>query len=243
MSDAAAAPCGRSFSTSFRVIAASMPCVTTASLRGTGGTGGRKSAPDRTRAVRWRRFSSQRRPRASESLALEQSRQPSRSGYRHRLAVRARGFAAWRKPDSRCVPEYWWSQATFPSRVSAMRTLVESAEIRDRMGMSAYQRIAKIADPNVDAVKLENIVQRVMASDLRQPACRRGVARAPGPQAESTRNRRDASSFSRSADEQSLPEHRASEERKSCPMIGTSERKEDPSDEGDERPDGTGRAD
>jgi hypothetical protein len=54
--------------------------------------------------------------------------------------------------------------------------------------MSAYQRIAKIADPNVDPVKLENIVQRVMASDLRQPACRRGVARAPGPQAESTRS-------------------------------------------------------
>jgi hypothetical protein len=57
-----------------------------------------------------------------------------------------------------------------PSRVSAMRTLVEYAEIRHRMGMSAYQRIAKIVDPNVDAVKLENIVQHVMASDLRQPA-------------------------------------------------------------------------
>jgi glycosyltransferase involved in cell wall biosynthesis len=54
--------------------------------------------------------------------------------------------------------------------VSAMRTLVESAELRHRMGLAAYQRIAKVADPSAYAVKLENIVQHVMASDVPQPA-------------------------------------------------------------------------
>jgi hypothetical protein len=49
-----------------------------------------------------------------------------------------------------------------------MRTLVESAELRHRMGMAAYQRIAKVADPNAYAAKLENIVQHVMAPDGRQ---------------------------------------------------------------------------
>lgn len=57
-----------------------------------------------------------------------------------------------------------------PALVSAMRTLVESAELRHRMGLAAYQRIAKAADPSAYAVKLENIVQHVMASDVRQPA-------------------------------------------------------------------------
>jgi glycosyltransferase involved in cell wall biosynthesis len=57
-----------------------------------------------------------------------------------------------------------------PSLVSAMRTLVESAELRHRMGTAAYQRIARVADPSGYAAKLENIVQHVMASDVRQPA-------------------------------------------------------------------------
>ena len=60
--------------------------------------------------------------------------------------------------------------ANLPALVSAMRTLVESAELRHRMGLAAYQRIAKVADPSAYAVKLENIVQHVMASDVRQPA-------------------------------------------------------------------------
>jgi hypothetical protein len=51
-----------------------------------------------------------------------------------------------------------------------MPTKVESAELRHRMGLAAYQRIAKVADPSAYAVKLENIVQHVMASDVRQPA-------------------------------------------------------------------------
>jgi glycosyltransferase involved in cell wall biosynthesis len=58
-----------------------------------------------------------------------------------------------------------------PALVSAMRTLVESAEIRQRMGLAAYRRIARVADPSAYAIKLENIVQHVMAAaDERQPA-------------------------------------------------------------------------
>jgi glycosyltransferase involved in cell wall biosynthesis len=54
-----------------------------------------------------------------------------------------------------------------PSLISAMRTLVESADLRYRMGMAAYQRIAKVADPSAYAAKLETIVQGLMAPNSR----------------------------------------------------------------------------
>jgi glycosyltransferase involved in cell wall biosynthesis len=54
--------------------------------------------------------------------------------------------------------------------VRAMRTLVDSPELRNRMGQAARCRIASVADPALYASKLRNLVQRMVIANVENPS-------------------------------------------------------------------------
>jgi alpha-maltose-1-phosphate synthase len=52
--------------------------------------------------------------------------------------------------------------------VRAMRTLVESAELRQRMGTAARCRVARVADPDIYAATLGDLIQRLVGAHVRR---------------------------------------------------------------------------